>query len=97
MPGLREAVNAVRCSRTVRLGKHCRPSGTMATPARAMRSELQPLMSWPAKWILPPRSGNWPNSVRSNVVLPMPFLPSKVTTWPAPICKSTPNSTWLAP
>ena len=35
--------------------------------------------------------------VYKRQVLPMPLRPSSVTTWPAPICRSTPNSTWLAP
>jgi len=34
---------------------------------------------------------------RTVVVLPMPFLPSSVTTWPASIRRLTPKSTWLTP
>lgn len=38
----RLAKKATRCSSTVRFGKHCRPSGTRAIPARPIRSGRQP-------------------------------------------------------
>ena len=94
---LRLALKASRCSRTLRLGKTCRPSGTSASPSRAMRSAGQPVMSWPAKRMRPALGCSQPHRQRSSVLLPMPLRPSSVATSPDWMVRFMPNSTWLAP
>ena len=93
----RRAANAVRCSSTDRFGKTCRPSGTIPSPSRAMRSGARPRTSRPSKLTLPAREPTSPRMERTSVVLPMPLRPSSPTTSPPRMSRSTPNSTWLAP
>src|SRR6185295_5076403 len=94
---LRFSAKATRFSRTVRLGKICRPSGTSATPRRAMRSGDMRSVRAPRKEMLPLNGLVRPMIERTVVVLPMPFRPRSVTTSPWFICISIPKSTWLAP
>ncbi len=52
------------------------PSGTCATPQRAMSSGRRPVTSWPPTSTWPRRGRSTPLIVRSSVVLPAPFAPS---------------------
>src|SRR6266849_4534881 len=54
-PPKRLAAVATRFSRTVRLGKTCRPSGTRPSPACATRYEGRPCKGLPSNMIVPPR------------------------------------------
>src|SRR5467141_304015 len=85
--------NATRFSRTVRLGKICRPSGTSAMPERAMRSGSSRSMRRPRKLIVPPLARVRPMIERTVVVLPMPLRPSRVTASPVLISKFSLKST----
>src|SRR5207247_9026320 len=93
----RFSAKATRFSRTLRLGKICRPSGTSATPRRAMRSGGIRSMRVPRKEMLPLKDRVNPRIERTVVVLPMPLRPSRVTASPGFICRDKPKSTWLAP
>jgi len=86
----RFSVKATRCSRTVRLGKICRPSGTSAMPSRAMRSGASRSMRRPRKLIAPCCARVSPMIERTVVVLPMPLRPSSVTICPASTARSMP-------
>ena len=46
---------------------------------------------------MPRRAGSRPMMARTVVVLPMPLRPIRVTTSPASMPSSMPNSAWLAP
>src|SRR5260221_3150131 len=94
---LRFSAKATRFSRTLRLGKICRPSGTSATPRRAMRSGGMLSVRAPRKVMLPLKGLVSPMIERTVVVLPMPLRPSKVATSPSRISNERSNRTWLAP
>ena len=94
---LRFAANARRFSSTDKLGNICRPSGTTARPIRAILSGVSLSIRSPRNRTWPPLLRVRPSMDRTVVVLPMPLRPSKVDTWPACTCRSTPNNTWLLP
>src|SRR5262249_56925505 len=77
--GVRLAAVATRLSRTVRLGKIWRPSGTRPSPAWAMRNDGNPWIDRPSNAMVPARAGNNPMIERTVVVLPTPLRPSRVT------------------
>ena len=66
-------------------------------PACAMRYEGRPEIAVPPNEIRPALQGSMPMIERTVVVLPMPFLPSRVATCPCAMRMETPNSTWLCP
>ncbi len=88
---------ATRFSRTVRLGKIWRPSGTTPSPARAIRWDGQPAIALPSSSTPPRAGGTTPMMLLTVVVLPMPLRPSKVITSPSAKSSVTPNRIWLAP
>src|SRR6185295_6874224 len=94
---LRLAAKAARFSRTDRLGKIWRPSGTSAIPMLAMRSGAARSMRSPRKEIDPARVRVRPMIERIAVVLPMPLRPSSDTVSPWFTRRENPNRTWLAP
>ena len=94
---LRLAAKATRFSRTVRLGKIWRPSGTIAMPRRAMRSVGMVSMRRPQKCTSPRRTGVKPRIERRVVVLPTPLRPNRVAVSPRSISIDRPKITWLLP
>ena len=88
---------AIRFSRTVRLGKICRPSGTSPSPRRARSCAGRRVISAPSSMMRPPRAAISPVMAFTVVVLPMPLRPSSETASPAPMSRSTPCSTCPAP
>jgi hypothetical protein len=56
-----------------------------------------PPMASPPNCTSPRIGESVPVSTFSSVLLPMPLRPSSASTSPAPIVRSMPNSTWLAP
>ena len=78
-----------RLSMTLRPEKVPRPSGTCATPMRAISSGFLPQMSSPNSdisplvWIIP-------QIARNVVVLPAPLAPRRAVTWPPGTSKSIP-------
>src|SRR5438477_3831505 len=67
-----------------------RSSGQNAMPMRAIRSEVERMMSCPLKRTEPMRLPMMPMIDFSVVVLPAPLRPSRVTTSPAFTLKLTP-------
>ncbi len=83
----RLAAVATRFSRTVRLGKICRPSGTRPIPSLGDAISMQPWTASPSKPDhTAARAASGPRMARTVVVLPMPLRPISVTSSPAPIC-----------
>src|SRR5258708_34959698 len=73
------------------------PSGTCATPARAMSSGRRRARFVPPTRILPCRGRTNPLIVRSRVVLPAPLAPSTAVIVPALAEIDTPSSTVTPP
>src|SRR3954465_6450831 len=87
----------IRFSTTDREAKMPRPSGTKATPPRAIVSGAALVISRDCRRIRPRRSATRPMSERRSVVLPMPLRPISATVSPWPTDRSMPCRIWLAP
>ena len=66
-------------------------------PMRAMRSDGIDSIDSPKKRMRPAWAGVKPKTLRTVVVLPMPFRPRRVATSPDATDQFTPNKTWLLP
>ena len=86
-----------RFSSTVSSSITPRPSGTWATPMRAMDSTVRPTMASPSKRTDPPRGFTSPEIVRSSVVLPAPLAPRTAVIAPGSASKETERSACTAP
>ena len=86
-----------RFSRTVRLGKMPRPSGTVQMPIRARSSADAPVTMAPSKQTAPLFGAKVPAHTLSIVVLPPPFGPSSAMTDPAATSRLTPWTTSIGP
>ena len=75
----RSARSPARCSRRTRSS-----SGSVRTrPRPAMRSGARPVMCWPSKRIAPAVGRMKPVMTLKAVVLPAPFGPIRLVTWPS--------------
>ena len=79
---LRPARPSRRFSSTVKSPKILRPSGTRATPARAIDSGDRPVIERPSRRMSPSWAGSAPMTACSVVDLPAPFGPISPTTSP---------------
>src|SRR6478609_11609081 len=86
-----------RFSLTSRLAKMPRSSGQNARPSRAIRSELERIVSLFSNRTEPWRLPTIPMIDLSVVVLPAPLRPSSVTTSPGRTSKLTPCRMWDSP
>ena len=79
-----------RFSATLICGNTRRPSGQWAMPwASTLRGSV-PVMSRPAKWMLPERAGMSPETARSVVDLPAPLAPTNATSCPSSTLSESP-------
>src|SRR5918998_6169122 len=74
-----------------------RPSGTSATPARAMLSGARPRRDCPSRSTSPPCAGTRPVIAWSVVDLPAPFGPIKPTISPLPTRNDSSRTAGTAP
>ena len=86
-----------RFSRTLRLGKMPRPSGTVQMPLRARSSADILVTTVPSKRTSPPLGVRVPAQTLSSVVFPPPFGPSNAITDPAATSRLTPWTTSTGP
>ena len=92
-----QSVGRRRFSSTVSSSITPRPSGTCATPMRAMFSTLRPNMPSPSKRTDPPRGFTSPEMVRNSVVLPAPLAPRTAVMAPGAASKETERRACTAP
>src|SRR6187401_2929128 len=76
-------------SRTLRLPKMARPSGTSAAPSCTTRCVARPFTSRPSTRSVPPACGTSCMIDFSTLLLPAPFAPIKVTISPRPTLRET--------
>ncbi len=74
-----------------------RPSGTCAMPSATISCGATPVIDVPASRTVPRDGRTSPEIARRVVVLPAPFAPISVTTWPSSTEKLTPLSAWMPP
>ena len=93
----RRKLPSSRFSRTVRLGKMRRPSGTWIRPSSTTRAGLAAWMSSPSNRTLPAVCGVMRDKTLLSVDLPAPLLPSRATISPRPTSRLTPLRIWITP
>ncbi len=86
-----------RFSSTVSSGITPPPSGTCATPRRAIRSVGSAVMSSPKAVIVPALARTSPLIVRSSVVLPAPLAPRMAVMLPSSTVSVTSDSARTSP
>src|SRR3954469_18958070 len=86
-----------RLSSTVSAGSSRRPSGTMATPARRMRSGRRDERTASSRRTVPLSGRKTPPTASTSVDLPAPFGPRRAVTSPAGMSSDTPRTTGRPP
>src|SRR3972149_5677495 len=77
--------------------KRRRPSGTSASPRRAISAVWSRVMSSPPRRTAPACLGRRPHTALTSVVLPAPFAPSSATISPGATRSDTRRRAWILP
>src|SRR4051812_10093994 len=84
-------------STTSRCAQSVRSCGTITIPAARAAAGVLATYGEPAMRIAPESARSSPTRIRTSVLLPAPFSPSRACTWPRATSNVTPRSTAFVP